>query len=267
MEEKKTARQWCDEAVSYVRFRPDRSAIRRELEQHLMDRRFQLLDQGLGTEEADARSVAAMGDPQTAGLALDRAHSPFLGWLWELSRLVCGILVFLALCCVLRSDWRYTAWNNLTWLMEPASAAQEPALDSEYSVADGTYRLLGEVGCPAPVQAGDYTLTVTTALYREETDNGQRSLTLGLNAQPQHFWMEAPALFSILVAVDSSGTVYSNARAPWISVWPLESDAGAYQFCVDFISIPGEPEWIQLQSSLDDSWSLRLELPEEVVTP
>lgn len=79
--------------------------------------------------------------------------------------------------------------------------------------------------------------------------------------------MEAPALFSILVAVDSSGTVYSNARVPWISVWPLESDAGAYQFCVDFISIPGEPEWIQLQSSLDDSWSLRLELPEEVVTP
>ena len=66
------------------------------------------------------------------------------------------------------------------------------------------------------------------------------------------------------MAVDSGGTVYSDARAPWISVWPLESDAGAYQFCVDFISIPGEPEWIQLQSSLDDSWSLRLELPEEV---
>ena len=92
MEEKKTARQWCDEAVSYVRFRPDRSAIRRELTQHLMDSRFQLLDQGLDTETADARSVADMGDPQTVGLALDRAHNPFLGWLWELSRLVCPVL-------------------------------------------------------------------------------------------------------------------------------------------------------------------------------
>lgn len=206
MEEKKTAGQWCDEAVGYVRFRPDRSAIRRELEQHLMDSRFQLLDQGLGTEEADARSVAAMGDPRTVGLALD----------------------------------------------------------PEYGVADGTYRLLGEVDCPTPVLAGDYTLTVTTALYREETDTGQRSLTLGLTAQPRHFWMEEPALSSILMAVDSSGTVYSDALAPWISVWPLESDGGTYRFCVDFISVPGEPEWIQLQSRLDDSWSLRLELPEEV---
>ena len=264
MEEKKTARQWCDEAVSYVRFRPDRSAIRRELTQHLMDSRFQLLDQGLDTETADARSVAAMGDPQTVGLALDRAHNPFLGWLWELSRLVCGILVFLALCCVLRSDWRFTVQNNLVRLIEPASVSQEPELDPDYGVADGTYRLLGEVGCPTPVQAGDYTLTVTTAFYREETENGQRSLTLDLTAQPRHFWMKEPALSSILMAVDSNGTVYSNARAPWISVWPLESDAGAYRFCVDFISIPGEPEWIQLQSSLDVSWSLRLELPEEV---
>ena len=78
MEEKKTARQWCDEAVSYVRFRPDRSAIRRELTQHLMDSRFQLLDQGLDTETADARSVADMGDPQTVGLALDRAAARLL---------------------------------------------------------------------------------------------------------------------------------------------------------------------------------------------
>lgn len=264
MEEKKAAGQWCDEAVGYVRFRPDRSAIRRELEQHLMDSRFQLLDQGLGTEEADARSVAAIGDPRTVGLALDRAHSPFLGWLWELSRLVCGTLVLLTLCCVLRSDWRLTVQNNLTRLIEPATASQEPALDPEYGVEDGTYRLLGEVGCPAPVQAGDYTLTVTTALYREAAENGQRSLTLGLTAQPRHFWMKEPALSSILMAVDSSGTVYSQARAPWISIWPLESDTGAYRFCVDFISIPGEPEWIQLQSRLDDSWSLRLELPEEV---
>lgn len=264
MEEKKAAGQWCDEAVGYVRFRPDRSAIRRELEQHLMDSRFQLLDQGLGTEEADARSVAAMGDPRTVGLALDRAHSPFLGWLWELSRLVCGVLVLLTLCCVLRSDWQYTAWNNLTRLVEPASVSQEPELDPDYGIADGTYRLLGEVGCPAPVQAGDYTLMVTAALYREETGSGQRSLTLGLTAQPRHFWMEEPALSSILMAVDSGGTVYSDALAPWISVWPLESDGGTYRFCVDFISVPGEPEWIQLQSCLDDSWSLRLELPEEV---
>lgn len=154
--------------------------------------------------------------------------------------------------------------NNLTQLIEPASVSQEPELDPDYGIADGTYRLLGEVGCPAPVSAGDYTLTVTTALYREETGTGQRSLTLGLTAQPRHFWMKEPALSSILMAVDSSGTVYSQARAPWISIWPLESDGGAYRFCVDFVFIPGEPEWIQLQSRLDDSWSLRLELPEEV---
>ena len=37
-------------------------------------------DPALTPEEAQARAVAAMGDPEAIGRALDQSHNPLLGW-------------------------------------------------------------------------------------------------------------------------------------------------------------------------------------------
>lgn len=79
-------RKWRETALSYVRFKPDREAIDRELREHMEDHAADLERIGFTAEEAQTRVLAAMGDPAETGRALDREHSPVLGWLWVLSK-------------------------------------------------------------------------------------------------------------------------------------------------------------------------------------
>lgn len=88
--------QYCAAVCSRVRSRPDRAAIRSELMGHLEDHAAALEAAGLSQEEARARSVEAMGDPEALGRALDKVHSP---WPWRLTLLCtrcCQIALALA---------------------------------------------------------------------------------------------------------------------------------------------------------------------------
>ncbi|MEL4862077.1 permease prefix domain 1-containing protein [Pseudoflavonifractor phocaeensis] len=58
----------------------EREALRRELEGHVEDHVLDLEAAGCDTELAEARAVAAMGDPEEIGRALNAQLSPF--WLW-----------------------------------------------------------------------------------------------------------------------------------------------------------------------------------------
>lgn len=80
------ASYWLDQATAKVRFTPDRSAVRRELADHIQDRQDGYLAQGLDAYEAEQRAVADMGDPNAIAEELGRLHAPWWGWLWKLSR-------------------------------------------------------------------------------------------------------------------------------------------------------------------------------------
>ena len=69
-------KSWLDTATAKIRFRPDRRAVRRELEAHLEDLREHT---GL-TEQA---ALEAMGDPGRIAEELGRIHRPWLGYLWR----------------------------------------------------------------------------------------------------------------------------------------------------------------------------------------
>lgn len=91
-------RDFCARVCAQVRFTPDRAAISAELAAHLEDRADALRerDPALTPEEAQARAVAAMGDPEAIGRALNQSHSPLLGWfqvwfrraVWSLAAMV-----------------------------------------------------------------------------------------------------------------------------------------------------------------------------------
>lgn len=92
-----TQEEFLARTLRQVRFLPDRGQIRAELAGHLADSRDYLIEaEGLPPEEAAAQAVARMGDPGALGKALDRAHSPLLGWLWYISRIVCVLV-----CCTM----------------------------------------------------------------------------------------------------------------------------------------------------------------------
>lgn len=76
---------WLDTATRWIRFGPDKRAVREELEAHLEDRAADLLRlfPELTPEEAERQAVEGMGDPWEVGQALGRLHKPWLGWLWR----------------------------------------------------------------------------------------------------------------------------------------------------------------------------------------
>ena len=97
MSEQRSWAFWCARVLGHIRFKPDRKAIERELTAHYEDHRLDLERVGYEPDLAAERALRAMGDADEVGRALDRAHKPWLGWLWEVSRvLAVGLLVVTA---------------------------------------------------------------------------------------------------------------------------------------------------------------------------
>ena len=112
---------WCDAVLGYIRFKPDRSCIREELEAHLEDKLERLTFQGMDREAAAERAVLEMGDPEVVGRALDQAHKRLLGWAWLLSK-ICAVGLALLLSCQLVSSGRHTRenlWERLRQQFQP----------------------------------------------------------------------------------------------------------------------------------------------------
>ena len=92
------AAQWLDAATNRIRFKPDRAAVRAELDAHLEDKIQDLrrIFPNLSAWEATQQALAGMGDPEEIGRELARLHKPWLGYLWRLSQVVLA----LALICL-----------------------------------------------------------------------------------------------------------------------------------------------------------------------
>ena len=85
--------EWLYKATAGIRFKPDRKAVRAELEEHLEDKAMDLrrIFPELTEEEAWERAVSEMGDPMEIGRELARLHKPWLGCLWRVSQVVLGL--------------------------------------------------------------------------------------------------------------------------------------------------------------------------------
>ena len=85
--------EWLYKATAGIRFKPDRKAVRAELEEHLEDKAMDLrrIFPELTEEEAWERAVSEMGDPMEIGRELARLHRPWLGCLWRVSQVVLGL--------------------------------------------------------------------------------------------------------------------------------------------------------------------------------
>lgn len=121
-------RNWCEAVLQEVRFRPDHPAIWRELMDHLEDGCADLERLGYGTEMAEQRVLDAMGSAFLVGAAMDKAHHPFWGWLWQLSR---GLVLALAVTAAVTlfgavgfPELAERTASELRWEEPPATAAR-----------------------------------------------------------------------------------------------------------------------------------------------
>lgn len=107
--------KWCNRAVEQIKFKPDRNEVWEELSAHIEDRCEVLRASGLTEKEAEARAVAAMGDPEEVGRQLNAVHKPWLGWLWRISK---WFVVVLLIAAIAASVWfslegkHYLFWDE-----------------------------------------------------------------------------------------------------------------------------------------------------------
>ena len=102
--DKSPREEFIDSVCAKVRFTPARKQIAAELQAHIEDRAAMLEAHGVAPEDAAARAVASMGDPEEIGAALDREHSSFWGWTAELAGAFTG-LAAIALAVCLAGSW------------------------------------------------------------------------------------------------------------------------------------------------------------------
>ena len=144
-------RSWRATVVAQVRFWPDRAAIEKELTDHYEDHVRDLERVGYDRKLAEQRALAARGDAEAIGKALDRVHKPWLGWLWKLSQGVLVLLVLTAVCAAWFLDGAVTVYEYLRaesgWEDPPELAASAAlnhgtiwAAPGEVTILDGQYQ-------------------------------------------------------------------------------------------------------------------------------
>ncbi len=80
MEEKKWE-DYIDEVLSFVKFKYEHKAIRRELAEHMEDMKEDLMAEGMNEVAAEI------------GRALDQEHGAVLGWIWRITRALAILLI------------------------------------------------------------------------------------------------------------------------------------------------------------------------------
>ena len=232
---------WCDEVVGCVRFRPDRPAIAKELRHHYEDSLNDYLRIGYDENLARARALGDLGDAEEVGTALDKAHKPWLGRLWQVSQW--GVLAaLLLLLCFLGS---YTVPPIADWV-DP-----EPYF-SPSSIAT-------PLVCPPDFEGGLYRYGFEFAEYTWDGKRG--SLVITLTAQTPRFWLDEPELSGVIQAVDSNGTAYFSD-----SYGAIDAVAAGGHFrtaCLIRLHFwETLPEWVEVTNTIA-GWSFRMDIPQE----
>lgn len=225
--------KWLNVATSKIRFRPDREAVRRELEAH-----FEELREASGLEEEAA--VEKMGDPLDIAEELGRLHRPWLGYLWRASQalLWAGVGLCVLLCAVrffprsILPEW--AVYDYLTWEYETA--------------ADGLYELVPN----GSVTTGGYAVRVDRALMGLAGDPEPSHRNLVLYFHIDTGWRGEALDWGLNVigeVRDSAGNIYGSQYADperycrcgeSASTWGLGQKAA-----LELNNVPEDAEWIE----------------------
>ena len=215
---------WLDRATEKIRFQPDRRRVRRELEDHILDR---MEASPLTGYEAEQAAVAAMGDPEALAVELGRIHTPYLGWLWRGSQWLLVLLVIWFLLGGVAPDlgetFRIYPSDEWSHYMEDYMAVGEQRVLNTDNPDGTSYQVtitcealwkdldLGELGgyhWSVPVAYGR-SWTYSGAVP-EESEGDSSSMEVGLTAETWKIWKLWAGRDSIRSVTDNLGNRYPN---------------------------------------------------------
>lgn len=232
--QKNNRTEWIDTALSYLRFNPDKKAVRQELNDHLDDKIEALTSVGIPEDMAIRRAVEAMGDPAEVGMALKRAHNPFWGYSLFLIRAVLSALIIFIILSFFNFD-NYEVWDinegQIIW--------------KDVSAGDTVYY-------PDCTDKSDgYTFTVPSVVVQEQED-GSQHIHLTVRSVNYIPWI-SHAFVNEFYAEDNLGNRYKI-----VSDWDklninskirgfLKVNYLTWQYEVTLDGYEGGAEWIELR--------------------
>ena len=241
--------QYGLEVCKFVRHatKTERSAICRELTDHLEDHQEALLAAGCSTQDAKRMSLEAMGDAEEIGRALNKQYP--LRWL-VLARLGIVLVLVLAVLLVFHSSLFWPFLCNLQARTDPARYFQSSEtmlpLDRRWELPGGNIlRLYGTD--VQPVVGGGYRASVYTVVYHKNPFREVGYPNIDLSPEkPQP--SDPPTLIRM-----SGASGYNNQGISQITYDLLLEQAY-------------DPVWLYC-NNYDTFFDLELPLPWEVIEP
>lgn len=258
---------WVAKVLTCIRFRPDRQAIRDELEAHYEDHLKDLERVGYDYQLARERALKAMGDPVEVGLALDKVHKPWLGWLWLVSKwalALCGFLLLFTL-----SD-PYFIYSDLHFMGRQA----------DYEAAGYTFETDNPAYSRAAVTQGGtversgYSISIPyAALWWNEQERNYNIVAI-LRTEDNRFWDHGPyRALQTLSMTDNTGGEFAaytewkeysaqERRERWdgfVQVEFMKENPFCAEYLVWVSFLEELPEWTEFTCSSGEGFSLRLE--------
>lgn len=193
-------KQWCDMAVSYIRFKPDRPAVRQELLEHMQDKYDSYIEEGLTPSQAEKRTIREMGSERETGLLLRQIHKPYLGWLWRATQWTLVIVLIVAV--VNGVKWG----KNLRFYEDK----YDPFITSYEDEETGTGRAEQVLYLEPNVstECNGYTMTVTKVGHWKNVGGNEERFLIRLEVFDPRPWAGSTDALYWLSAEDSLGNVY-----------------------------------------------------------
>ena len=263
---------WCQSVLSLVRFKADHEEIQKELQDHYEDHVKDLERIGYDTALAKERVLNAMGDPEEVGKAMDRAHKPWLGWLWLLSRWGVIAAIYTAIFCVILLGWTEFPLSEFAQRegdYEPSGHFYFGEEDRETS-----HRVLTGTGSSTVERAGDVFSVPYAAVWEDRYGAYWITVVLAVDDSNPFDVREGDFLKKLKLTFDD-GTYYDTdydyelddaGNAAWgpsagmLRGGPNSSDPfrTLYYIRIDPRRDLGNGEWCELSYPYGDPWSIRV---------
>lgn len=239
---------WCDAATAKIRYWGDRDAVSAELRAHLEDRYDALIEAGFSHTEATAKALAAMGSAKTIAPQLGKIHSPWLGWILGIVRLIgitavgCAVII-----------WFYSFPWDLGSVPQPARPVNLRSLIN-YSWEMTDYEEPG-----GQAQWENYHMQVKEALLITEVayiGKPELNVLIEVTCMP---WETGFGAKEAVWAQDSQGNVYRPLRylgeqpdVPCVACRITSSgETGRFYLWCQFGNFDPDAQWIELRYDRD----------------
>ena len=205
-------RQFCELVTGQLRCKWEAPAVRQELSDHIQDHQAALMAEGMGRDQAEEAAVAAMGDPEARGKALDALHSPWPWRIYHAARTAAFVLLvfafFLGFDVLLGSGGSGAVFWGDSGYTQPEQDPQ--SLLEYYSFIDSdTVRTTGTVTGGGDI--GPYRLSPAGEALFLTQENGDTQLAFLVSTFHPQPWLESLKLYDLACsALDDLGNQYSS---------------------------------------------------------